>query len=106
MKAHSFKIGFLQAAALFFYVFAVVFLIDKLPSLIKDGVPPIVAGTLFLLLFVISAMISGSFALGFPAFLFFEGKKKEAFAVLGWCLFFLIVFFALYGSSVYLAGRG
>jgi len=51
----------------------------------------------FLLLFVISAAITGILVLGKPALLFYEGNKKEAMRLLlltlGWLAFYLAIIF-------------
>lgn len=61
--------------------------------------PAIVAPIAFLLLFVISAAISGALILGKPLMLYLDGKKKEAIqffaATLGWLILFLIVAFVI-----------
>ncbi len=48
-----------------------------------------------LLLFVISACITGLLVLGKPVYLYLEGHKKAAFtlffATLGWLIFFLLI---------------
>jgi len=52
----------------------------------------------FLLLFVVSAMISGFLVLGRAGFLFWEKRYREAFTLsfwtLGWAIFYLIAVFA------------
>ncbi len=52
-----------------------------------------------LLLFVVSACITGLLVLGKPIYLFLEGHKKEAFillfATLGWLVFFLLALIAI-----------
>ena len=48
-----------------------------------NGGPEILLGLMMLLLFVVSALITGSLVLWQPAKLFLEGKKTEAGALLG-----------------------
>lgn len=61
--------------------------------------PSIIAPIAFLLLFVISASISGALILGKPSMLFLDGKKKEALQLFGstiaWLVLFLIVAFII-----------
>jgi len=48
----------------------------------------------FLLIFVISALVSASIMLGYPTILFFKGKKKTALKIVlqsvGWLVVFLV----------------
>jgi hypothetical protein len=50
---------------------------------------------IFLLIFVISALISASIMLGYPATLFFQGKRKTALNIVlqsvGWLVLFLVL---------------
>ncbi|MFA6285104.1 MAG: hypothetical protein WC643_01060 [Parcubacteria group bacterium] len=61
--------------------------------------PVIIAPIAFLLLFVISASISGALILGKPVMLYMDGKKKDALQLFGftlaWLLLFLIVAFII-----------
>ncbi len=57
--------------------------------------PVIVAPIAFLLLFVISAAISGAFILGRPVMLYLDGKKKDALQLFGFILFWLILFLVI-----------
>jgi len=54
--------------------------------------PVIIAPIAFLLLFVISASISGALILGKPLMLYLDGKKKEAIQLFGSTLAFLVLF--------------
>lgn len=49
----------------------------------------------FLLLFVISAIISGLLVLARPGYLFWEKRYKESFNLIGWTLFWLIIYLLL-----------
>lgn len=73
------------------------FSIEKLFGSKPD--PVIIAPIAFLLLFVISASISGALILGKPLMLYLDGKKKEALQLFGftlaWLLLFLIVAFII-----------
>jgi hypothetical protein len=71
--------------------------IEKLFSDKPD--PAVVAPVAFLLLFVISAAVSGALILGKPVMLFLEGQKKEALQLFGctvaWLVVFLMVAFGI-----------
>lgn len=54
--------------------------------------PVIIAPIAFLLLFVISASISGALILGKPVMLYLDGKKKDALQLFGYTLAWLAVF--------------
>ena len=56
-------------------------------------VHPIAGITLFLLAFVISALISGSIVLAYPALLFFEGRKADAIQIVFWSAVWLVLIF-------------
>ncbi|OGI42631.1 MAG: hypothetical protein A2593_00970 [Candidatus Moranbacteria bacterium RIFOXYD1_FULL_44_9] len=55
----------------------------------------ILAPITFLLLFVLSAAVSGALVLGKPVLMYVEGKKKEALELFGFILFWLFIFFVL-----------
>jgi len=61
--------------------------------------PTIFAMAAFLMIFVLSAAVSGALILGKPILMYLEGKKKEAiklFAItLGWMLILLIILLAI-----------
>ena len=90
------KISFLNSLGTLIYVGAVSLLIangDKFFGKMNRYLAPIA----FLLLFVISAAITGTLVLGKPALLFYEGSKKEAiqllFLTLAWLAFYLVIIF-------------
>ncbi|MFA4817799.1 MAG: hypothetical protein WC608_03730 [Parcubacteria group bacterium] len=57
--------------------------------------PVIIAPIAFLLLFVISAAISGALILGRPVMLYLDGKKKDALQLFGFILMWLVLFLAI-----------
>lgn len=57
--------------------------------------PAVVAPIAILLLFVISAAISGALILGKPAMLYLDGQKKAALQLFGAILLWLIIFLAI-----------
>jgi len=57
---------------------------------------PAIGIILFLLAFVISAIISGSIILGYPIFLFFEGRRKDALKIVVWSVVWLLLFLGIF----------
>lgn len=62
--------------------------------------PAIIAPIAFLLLFVISAAISGALILGKPVMLYLDGQKKEALQLFSFTLIWLFVFLVIAFSLV------
>ena len=82
------------------YIFLVALLMFGVQKFFGDKPdPPIIAPIAFLLLFVLSAAISGALILGKPLMLYLDGQKKEALQLFGfilaWLAVFLIVAFAI-----------
>lgn len=93
-------VGFLQAAGLVLYC-------GLVGSLLANGnrlfgpAPIFLAPVLFLLLFVLSAVISASIFLGYPFFIFWEEKRtakalRLIFYSTAWLGFFVILFLSLF----------
>ena len=76
------------------------FTIEKLFGAKPD--PVIIAPIALLLLFVISASVSGALILGKPVMLYLDGQKKEAVQLFGltlaWLVLFLIIAFSIVAS--------
>ena len=90
--------AFFQALGLALYVglFAV-FAIRIPPWFEKNqATHPALGIILFLLAFVISAVISGSIILGYPIFLFFEGKRKDALKIVVWSVVWLLLLLGIF----------
>ena len=90
------KISFLNSLGTLAYVGTVSWFIvngDKIFGKMSGYLAPVA----FLLLFMISAVITGILVLGKPALLFYEGNKKEAIRLLlltlGWLAFYLAIIF-------------
>lgn len=94
MKFSARAIALLQAAGLTAYVAVFAFLALHIqPWLIANrNVHPILGIILFLLTFVFSALVSGALILGYPVFLFFEGRRSEALRIVVWSALFLLFF--------------
>ena len=108
MKYPARTIGLFQAAGITLYV--IIFAIAG--NSFREWITthniqphPVLGITMFLLAFIISAIVCGSLFLGYPALLFFEQKKDVAVKIiissLGWLLFFFVIF-ALVGSFILL----
>jgi hypothetical protein len=91
-------LGFLQATGILIYVSLVSAFIgsaNKIFGPISGFLGPIA----FLLLFIVSAMITGSLAMARAGVLFWEKRYKQSFTLigwtLGWCVFYLVSVFIL-----------
>lgn len=97
MRKKLLTFGFFAALAEGIYIFLVALLMKNANNLFGNnpGVLPIIA---FLMLFVLSAAISGALIFGKPVLLYLDGKRKEALELfiftLGWILIFMIVILA------------
>ncbi len=61
--------------------------------------PPTLAIILFLLAFILSALICGLIVFAYPVFLFFEGRKVDSLKIIGWGITWLSGFFLIFGSA-------
>lgn len=98
MKHSPRTIGFIQAAGLALYVSVFATAVQQLqnwPALRDAELSPVVGISLFLLTFIISALICSSVALGYPLFLFFSGARNEAMKTVLWTLVWLVVIAAV-----------
>jgi hypothetical protein len=93
MKTSPRIIGFIQAAGLTLYVSLFATIIRQAQNwLLFQGIrsSPTASIILFLLAFVISALVCGSLILGRPLLLFFSGKHREAMQIILWSLLWLV----------------
>jgi len=94
MKKNLIKLAFLAALGEWVYIFLVAFFMLNAEKWFGN-MPGIAGVASLLLVFVISAAISGFLILGKPILMYFEGKKKDAtmlfFITVGWLLVFLAV---------------
>lgn len=96
MKYSYKKIGFFQATALLAYIFFVALSLWATSGFSAgEALSPVVTATIFLSFFVISALISGSAVLGYPIFLFFENKRREALMVVIWSVVWFVIMVVL-----------
>ena len=91
--------GFLQAAGVALYIVAFAFLAQHAGEWFRTvTVPPMLGIAMFLLAFVVSALITGSLTISYPIMLFIDGKKREAFSILIWDAAWLIAFLFLFAA--------
>ncbi len=90
--------GLVQATGLTFYVGLFAFSATHFEQIMKAGgalpPPPIFGMTLFLLAFIISALVCGGIAFAYPLSLFLKDKRKEAIRIVVWNVLWLAVFFS------------
>ena len=98
MKNKPKTIGALQAIELVLYIMFVATAIQTIGDFGPEKtVNPALGVSLFLLLFVTSALICSSIAFAYPIILFFnENKRHEALTVVGWMIGWLIAFALLF----------
>ncbi len=92
-------LGFFQAAGLALYVIVFAASVQWFQQwLIIQNVHtgPMLSIILFLLAFVISAIICGSLIFAYPILLFFDGKKDKAISIVFWSAVWLIVLFVIF----------
>ena len=94
--------SFINAGGTFAYVTAIALFFSHIQNIFDSNKPDnFLAPVLILLLFIISALVTGLLVLGKPINLYMSGAKREAFvllfATLGWLVIFilLIVFILL-----------
>lgn len=88
-------ISLVSSAGVLVYILFVAWLMKSLGSWLPGPDPQILAPTIFLLMFVLSATIVGSLVLGYPIWLYFENKKKDALRLFGYNVLFLFVYLVL-----------
>ena len=99
MKLTNRRIGLLQAAGLVIYVSLFAITIQQIQGwfMVREIEPgPVLGIILFLLTFIISAIICASMALAYPAFLFFGHRQAAAVKIILWTLTWLIIFFVAF----------
>lgn len=97
-------VGFLQAFALALYCGAIATALVNAQSWIPPFPNPSVSFFAFLMLFVFSALVSGSAVLGYPAYLGLTGRLGQAFAVLASTVAWLALFLGV--ITLWLLSRG
>lgn len=95
MKNSLIKRASIHAIAQVAYIASVALLMSNAEKYFGNKEDTMLAPITFLLLFVISALISGLLILGKPILLFLDGSKNEAVTLLLSTLGFLIAFFII-----------
>ena len=101
MKQNPKIIAFLQAVGLTAYISLIALFMQNAEKWFGPQKGNQMFGIMvFLLIFVISALISASIMLGYPAFLFLKDKKKTALKIvlqsIGWLIVFLAAILIFY----------
>ena len=93
-KTNYFLKSFISAGGVFAYVSFVSWFLSNAKNIFGPAENTLVIPIFMMLLFVISATVTGLLVLGKPVSLFMSGLKKEAFillfATIGWLLAFLL----------------
>jgi len=87
-------VGLIQATGIAVYVSAVSQIMQFGATYFK-GPGTIWTTLMLLLLLVTSALVCALITLGYPIFLFLDGKGKRALTIVGWNAFWLVIFFTL-----------
>ncbi len=89
-----------HALAVIAYILIVVFIMNSMTTLFADQSDNFWTPVLVLMLFVVSAAITGSIVLGKPILLYLDGQKKEGILFLGytigWLFIFMLLAFVIY----------
>ncbi len=97
-KSQIAKIGLANSSGVAAYVFLVALFMSNANRIFGKG-DNMLTGVAMLLLFVVSAAVTGSLVLGKPALMYLEGAKKEAVLLLGytiaWLFAWLVISFLL-----------
>ncbi len=93
-------VAFLEAAGLAFYVVIFAIVVQNAEAWLPARVDnPLIGMSSLLLVFVFSALLSGSLLLGYPIHLFLDGKRKEAAIMVLqsalWLVFFVAYLFLI-----------
>ncbi len=83
--------GFLDAIGAAVYIGLVSWLLSKGEQWFGGKPDNFFMPVFMILLFVISATVTSLLVLGKPAMMYHDGQKKEAFALLGWTIGWLVL---------------
>ncbi len=93
--------GFFQALGITVYISFFALAVHAVQQ--KAVTPhPILGVIIFLLTFIISAIICGSIAFAYPISLFFENRKLDAIYTILWSVSWLIIFFLIMGLTIFM----
>ena len=86
----------LDAAIILVYVWGVALFMTHVETIFGSSEPKtVLVPIIMLLLFVVSAAVTGFFVIGRPILLYLDGHKKESFRLFAGTIGFLILFWAL-----------
>jgi hypothetical protein len=88
--------AFLQATGLVVYIILLSFFFNFIAPNLPNTTAQFYAPIIMLLLFIISAVISGLLVLGRAGFLFWEKKYKESFTLVGWTVGWGVLYLVLF----------
>lgn len=93
-------LSLLHAVAVIAYIILVVFIMNSMDTLFSGKSDTFWTPVLVLMLFVVSAVVTGSLVLGRPIYLYLDNQKKEAVKFLiftiGWLFIFMLLAFVIY----------
>ena len=89
-------LAFLQSTGLVIYLLLISLFFNFVIPNLHDTIAQFYAPVIMLLLFVISAVISGLLVLGRAGMLFWEKKYREAYTLVGWTVGWGVFYFALF----------
>ena len=93
-------LSLLHTLAVIGYIILVVFIINSMSGTFEEESSDFLTPVLFLMLFVVSATITGSLILGRPIYLYLNDQKKEGILFLiytiAWLFVLMIISFAIY----------
>lgn len=87
--------GVLSSLGAVVYIIAVVAFLNNTQRIFGKGEDSFFVPVIMLMLFVLSALITGLIILGKPIMLYFDGWKKEAIKLLVYTIISLVVLFGL-----------
>lgn len=83
-KISPLRIGVLQGGLVCLYVLLFAISVISLDGFSPEKVAPVLAITIYLLVFIISALVCSSLVLGYPLILAFKGNIKRAIQIVAW----------------------
>jgi hypothetical protein len=92
MKPTLLKRSFAHAAGVIAYVFAVSLLLSRGKDIFGDSEETLLIPVFMMLLLVVSATVTGLLVLGKPVMLYLNGARKDALAMLGATVGWLVAF--------------
>ncbi|MDO8470002.1 MAG: hypothetical protein Q7S84_03225 [bacterium] len=96
-------IALLQSVGVAAYVAVFAAVVQTTQAIVlPQSLVPVLGIALFLLAFVTSALICAAIVFGYPATLFFDGKKREALEIVGWTMAWCVILLAIIGTAVVL----